>query len=67
MDGLRAALKYSTYDVTDLLTTGENVVGAWLGDGWYRGRLGWYGGFWNIFGTRHRPHRPARDRDRGRD
>ena len=30
-----------TYDVTDLLGVGENVIGAVLGDGWYRGRLGW--------------------------
>ena len=30
-----------TYDVTDLLGAGENVIGAALADGWYRGRLGW--------------------------
>ena len=30
-----------TYDVTALLGSGENVIGAILGDGWYRGRLGW--------------------------
>ena len=30
-----------TYDVTDLLGAGENVIGAVLADGWYRGRLGW--------------------------
>ncbi|MGR0219055.1 family 78 glycoside hydrolase catalytic domain [Agromyces sp. ZXT2-6] len=30
-----------TWDVTDLLQAGENAVGAVLGDGWYRGRLGW--------------------------
>ena len=33
-------LRVHTYDVTDLLAAGENVIGAWLGDGWYRGRLG---------------------------
>ncbi|MBH0081874.1 alpha-L-rhamnosidase [Salinibacterium sp. SWN167] len=31
----------ATHDVTALLTEGENVLGAMLGDGWYRGRLGW--------------------------
>lgn len=31
----------ATYDVSHLLDTGENVIGAALGDGWYRGRLGW--------------------------
>jgi len=30
-----------TYDVTRLLSAGPNVIGAMLGDGWYRGRLGW--------------------------
>jgi alpha-L-rhamnosidase len=30
-----------TYDVTALLRRGPNVVVATLGDGWYRGRLGW--------------------------
>jgi alpha-L-rhamnosidase len=30
-----------TYDVTDLLVHGTNVIAATLGDGWYRGRLGW--------------------------
>ncbi len=44
-------LRYFTYDVTALLATGENAIGAWLGDGWYRGRLGWNGGFRNIYGT----------------
>ena len=33
---------YNTYDVTDLLRQGENVVGAYLAPGWYglRGRYG---------------------------
>ncbi|WP_243074418.1 alpha-L-rhamnosidase [Microbacterium sp. SS28] len=46
----RERLRYYTYDVTDLLETGANAVGAWLGDGWYRGRLGWRGGFRNLSG-----------------
>ncbi|GAA4343933.1 family 78 glycoside hydrolase catalytic domain [Microbacterium rhizosphaerae] len=36
-------LRYQTYDVTDLVTPGANAVGAWLGDGWWRGYLGWDG------------------------
>ena len=36
-------LRYQTYDVTSLLAPGENGVGAWLGDGWWRGHLGWDG------------------------
>jgi len=34
-------LLHDTYDVTELLTPGANVIAAALGDGWYRGRLGW--------------------------
>ncbi|GAA1033086.1 glycoside hydrolase family 78 protein [Virgisporangium ochraceum] len=44
-------LRYYTYDVTALLRAGDNAIGGWLGDGWYRGRLGWRGGFRNLFGT----------------
>ena len=33
-----------TWDVTDLLHQGDNALGALLGDGWYRGRLGWEDG-----------------------
>jgi alpha-L-rhamnosidase len=44
-------LRYYTYDVTELLAPAQrNAIGAWLGDGWYRGRLGWRGGFRNNFG-----------------
>ena len=34
----------ATWDVTELVHPGENVIGAMLGDGWYRGRLGWEDG-----------------------
>lgn len=34
-------LRYATYDVTELIDAGDNVIGAWLGDGWWRGYLGW--------------------------
>ncbi len=40
----RHRLLADTYDVTDLLTAGPNAIGAVLGDGWYRGRLGWQPG-----------------------
>lgn len=36
-------LQYDTYDVTSLLRNGANAIGVTLGDGWYRGRLGWEG------------------------
>ncbi len=34
-------IQYQTYDVTNLLKTGDNAVGVTLGDGWYRGTLAW--------------------------
>ncbi|GAB3601566.1 family 78 glycoside hydrolase catalytic domain [Microbacterium tumbae] len=44
-------LRYYTYDVTELIEEGDNAIGSWLGDGWYRGRLGWRAGFRNLFGS----------------
>lgn len=44
-------LKYRTYDVTRYLVPGRNAIGAWLGDGWYRGRLGFHGGTRDIYGA----------------
>jgi len=42
-------IQYQVYDVTDQIARGENAVGAVLGDGWYRGTLGW-GSNWAIYG-----------------
>lgn len=36
----RSRLQVQTYDVTDLLSPGRNVLGALLGDGWWRGQNG---------------------------
>ena len=33
-------IQYQTYDVTDLLRAGSNVIGVIVGDGWYAGRIG---------------------------
>ncbi len=43
-------LRYQTHDVTAALRGGENVIGAWLADGWYRGHIGFDGGVWDIYG-----------------
>ena len=45
-------LRYQTFDVTGLLHAGSNALGAMLGDGWFRGRLGFGGGRANIYGDR---------------
>jgi alpha-L-rhamnosidase len=37
----RNRLAVSSYDVTDVIVPGENVMGAIVGDGWALGRLGW--------------------------
>ena len=34
-------LQYQVYDVTNMLTTGNNAIGATVGNGWYRGYLAW--------------------------
>ncbi len=44
-------LQYQTYDVTGLLRAGDNAIGAMLGDGWFRGYMGFEGGR-NGYGDR---------------
>jgi alpha-L-rhamnosidase len=45
-------LRYQVLDVTGLLRAGPNAIGALLGDGWFRGRMGFGGGRPNIYGDR---------------
>src|SRR6201999_1951494 len=42
-------LQYQTYDVTDLLKEGKNAIGATLGNGWYRGIIG-FADHRNVYG-----------------
>ncbi|MCA9957533.1 MAG: alpha-L-rhamnosidase N-terminal domain-containing protein, partial [Anaerolineales bacterium] len=44
-------LQYQTYDVTELVQAGDNVLGAVLGEGWYRGYMG-HRGHHNLYGDR---------------
>lgn len=44
-------LIYWTFDVTQHVQEGTNVIGSWLGDGWYRGRLGFNGGYHDLYGA----------------
>lgn len=44
-------IQYQVYDVTDLLQRGNNAVGIHLGDGWFRGALGWMDN-WGIYGKK---------------
>ena len=43
-------IQYQTYDITDLLKTGENVLAVQMADGWYRGSTGAWG-LKNQYGT----------------
>lgn len=46
----RKRIQYQTYDVTDLIRSGENELTAELADGWYRGSCGAWG-LRNQYGT----------------
>ena len=41
---------YQTYDVSDLLEPGENVLAAMLSEGWWSGNITFGGTNWNYFG-----------------
>ena len=43
--------QYQTYDVTAQLKPGKNCLGALLGDGWFRGYMGW-GNNHNSYGSK---------------
>lgn len=45
-------LRYQTYDVTAQLRPGRNALGATLGDGWFRGRIGFDGKTRAVYGDR---------------
>jgi alpha-L-rhamnosidase len=44
-------IQYQTYDITDYLRASDNAMGILLGDGWYRGYLGW-GNNRNVYGEK---------------
>ena len=46
----RKRVQYQTYDVTELLQSGENTLTVQLADGWYRGSTGAWG-IRNQYGT----------------
>lgn len=45
--------QYQTYDVTAMLDKGSNnILGAWLSEGWWGGNITYSGENWNYFGDR---------------
>lgn len=45
-------VQYQVFDITDALKSGSNAVGAYIGDGWYRGQLAWGKDNWAHYGRR---------------
>lgn len=45
-------VQYETYDVTKNIKSGNNAIGIMLGNGWYRGRFGFDGGHYDIYGDK---------------
>lgn len=43
-------LQVQTYDVAEYLQEGKNDIQIWLGKGWFKGRLGFDGGYTNLYG-----------------
>ncbi|KAK1702296.1 alfa-L-rhamnosidase [Colletotrichum lupini] len=41
---------YDTYDVTELISNGDNAIGVAVGEGWFSGRLSYGGGVRNNYG-----------------
>ncbi|MCO6003831.1 glycoside hydrolase family 78 protein [Actinoallomurus purpureus] len=60
----RHRVQYQTYDVTGLITPGENVLAATIADGWWSGYVGFdprrpgchYGGFPQLIAQLHLDH-----------
>lgn len=46
-------LQTYTYDPSALLRQGENTIQILLGDGWFKGRIGFNGGFTGVYGNRY--------------
>lgn len=44
--------QYQTFDITDSLTAGRNKLSFILGEGWYKGRFVFEGGYENLYGDR---------------
>lgn len=46
--------QYQTFDITDNLTAGSNKLSFILGNGWYKGRFVFEGGYENLYGSRRK-------------
>ncbi|MBI1280090.1 MAG: Bacterial alpha-L-rhamnosidase [Anaerolineaceae bacterium] len=44
-------IQYQTFDITEVLQVGSNVIAVMLGNGWYKGRYGANGGKTDFYGN----------------
>lgn len=44
-------LQYQTYDIAHMLKEGDNAAGVILGDGWYKGNIGWNNRY-DVYGSK---------------
>lgn len=44
-------LQYRQYDITEMLVSGQNIIGAEVGFGWYRSYISWGGTINNFYGN----------------
>lgn len=45
-------LQTYTYDISEYIISGENKIEIWLGEGWFKSRLGFEGGIPNLYGDK---------------
>lgn len=45
-------LQVSTYDISKYVIPGKNQIEIWLGEGWFKSRLGFDGGIPNLYGDK---------------
>ena len=45
-------VQYQTFDITNMIKNGENDIKIMLGNGWYKGRFGFDGGYTELYGDK---------------
>ena len=45
-------VQYQAFDISDMLKNGENDIKIMLGNGWYKGRFGFDGGYTELYGDK---------------
>ena len=45
-------VQYQTFDISNMIKSGENDIKIMLGNGWYKGRFGFDGGYTELYGDK---------------